>query len=50
MSFNELAAKPAPLHTIRKAAHNIEVVFCCFSSYDSRVYEELMKTGGKANA
>ncbi len=32
------------------AAHNIEVVFCCFSGYDSRVYEELMKTGGKANA
>ena len=24
-------------------AHNIEVVFCCFSEYDAKIYEELLK-------
>ena len=25
------------------ASHDIEVVFCCFSEYDAKIYEELLK-------
>ena len=32
------------------ASHaDMTVVFCCFSGYDRRIYEELLKTGGQAN-
>ena len=33
-----------------KAHGDIEVVFCCFSDYDRRVYDELLTTGGTADA
>ena len=29
---------------------DMTVMFCCFSDYDKRVYEELLKTGGWINA
>ena len=30
-------------------AHAMDVVFCCFSEYDKKVYEELLKEGASIN-
>ena len=32
-----------------KAHADMEVIFCCFSDYDKRIYEELLKKGESAN-